>query len=506
MKIMWKKKETNAHDNHKQIMGLGFILNLLLLLCAYGILYRGTFNGDTLDAMTYPDVQSQVFLGSGRYLFALIWEIAYRAGINMGKTAGVNVFLTIFLMAASAAVITAAYFRVRYKEEAWRAERFLLADSVILLAFLNLLSLELLFFSAYALMPGVACILVAAALLAFAGRRYLLCGISLVLSVMVYQSYIGMFIVFALLFVFIEYQGKLNKNSFLKSAVVVAGAGGACLLNIYSTKVLAGLGIIGGAAKQIESVGLGEIFVTILKTQVSILHDEYDLSMISFLPFILLAAAGGYMVYGYIKGRKSLGEWVYLFLLAAVSNLCVFAVFFGGYLYVPPRVLVSYWSFISMMVLAALFVTDRQKAKCALLVLVNVVTFLHIINANVIISDLYVSNRLDKHYVLSVEKCIREYEESTGIKITAIGFGTDMHCEQYWTEYVDFYKFNINERCVSADWHFDMLLRDMTGRDYQKVPIPQSVYETYFEGRDWDYFHPAQQMIFVEDKLYLMIY
>ena len=171
-----------------------------------------------------------------------------------------------------------------------------------------------------------------------------------------------------------------------------------------------------------------------------------------------------------------------------------------------PRVLVSYWSFISTMVLAALFVTDRQKAKCALLVLVNVVTFLHIINANVIVSDLYVSNRLDKHYVLSVEKCIREYEESTGIKITAIGFGTDMHCEQYWTEYVDFYKFNINERCVSADWHFDMLLRDMTGRDYQKVPIPQSVYETYFEGRDWDYFHPAQQMIFVEDKLYLMIY
>ncbi|MDE5802956.1 MAG: glucosyltransferase domain-containing protein [Lachnospiraceae bacterium] len=497
-----------VHNGRRQIMGAGFIFNLLLMLCAYGILYRGTFNGDTLDAMTYPEVQAKVFMGSGRYLFALIWEIAYRVGINMGKTTGANVLLTVLLMSVSAAVITSAYFKMRYKDELqeWKIDRFLLIDSVILMGFLNLLSLELLFFSAYALMPGVACVFVAFSLFAFADKRYVLCGISLACSVMVYQAYIGMFIIFALAFVFVEHHGKLNKYSFWKSAVVVAGGGSLCLLDIYSTKILAHLGIIGGAAKKIEMIGFKEIFITIFKTQISIMHDEYDLSMISFLPFILLAAAGVYILCGYIKGKKNFNEWFYLVLLTIVSNLCAFAVLFGGYLYVPPRVLVSYWSFISAMVLLALYVTEKQKSKCVMLVLVNIVTFLHIINSNVIISDLFVSNRLDKNYVLNVEQYIEEYEEKTGVKITTIGIGTDTNCEQYWTEYVDYYTFNINERCVSADWHFDMLFRSYTGRDYQKVQIPENIYEEYFEGRDWNGFNPAEQLVFVEDKLYLMVY
>lgn len=505
---MWIKSGMKAQNSRRQVRCLGFVFNLLLMLCAYGILYRGTFNGDTLAAMTRPEEQTNGFLESGRYLFALIWETICRVGINIGKTAGIYVLLAVLLMSVSAVVITDAYYKVRYGDDLteWKPDRFIMIDSVILIGFLNLLSLELLFFSAFALMPGVACVFVAFSLLALADKRYILCGICLACSVMVYQSYIGMFIVFALLFVYMEHQGKLNKHSFWKSAVIVAGAGSLCLIDIYSTKILAYLGVLGGVAKKIKIKSLKEIFITILKAQIRILHDEYDLSMVRFLPFILLTIAGIYILYGYIKGKKSVGEWVYLILLTIVSNLCVFAVVFGGYLYMPPRILVSYWSFISVMVLLALYVTQKQKSRYVMFVLVNVVTFLHIINSNVIISDLYVSNRLDKNYILNIEQFIKAYEEKEGTKIATIGIGTDTHCEQYWTEYLDYYEFNINERCVSVDWQFDMLLRFYTGRDYQKVPIPEDIYKEYFEGRDWNGFNPAEQMIFVEDELYLMVY
>lgn len=511
-----KKRLVNLPVKHKLTKSFNlasdkiicFVLNLILLLLAYGILYRGTFNGDTLDAMTYPDMQSVVFVGSGRYLFALAWEIAYKLGINMGKTAGANTILTVCLMALSATIIAFSYLRTLYKRQTVpvKLKEVLIVDSVVLISFLNLLSLELLFFSAYALMPGMACLFLALSVSAFADKRYMLCGILLACTVMVYQSYIGMFIVYTLLFVFVEHSGKLTWQSFFKSAAVVAGAGSLCIIDVLSTRILTQVHVIGGAAKELKSVNLLEIFCTIVKTQISIWRNEYSLSTIRFLPFILLSVAAIVILSHYVKNKRHIGDWIYLIMLVTVGNLSTFAVLFGGYLYVPPRVLTSYWAFISAVILLALYVTNKVAIKNILFMLVNLITLFHIINANVIISDLYVSNALDKNYILSVEKCIKNYEKETGREVSTIGIVTDMHCDQYWVECIDYYNFNINERCVSTDWHFDMLLRFYTKREYQKVKIPETVYEEHFEGKDWDYFDASEQLVFIDDQLYLAIY
>ena len=304
---------------------------------------------------------------------------------------------------------------------------------------------------------------------------------------------------------YLENDGKLKKDNFLKSAMVVVIPGFLCVTDILSIKIVAALG---GPRPQkyIQAFRLTDVFKSIFEAQINILKNEYSLAFVKFLPFILLLSAGIVILITLIRKKASLNEWIYLFLLFVVSDLSAFAVTFGGYLYMPPRILVSYWAFISMALIVALCISNSRKIQTFILILVNIVTFLHIINANVLITDLYVSNRLDQNYVLTVDNQISKYEQTSGIKIEQIGFCKDEKVEQYWEDYIDYYNFNMNERCTAEDWRFDFLLKRFTDRSYEKIKVPDDIYEKYFAGKDWDYFDAEEQMIFDGNTLYLAIY
>ncbi|MGN1204475.1 MAG: glucosyltransferase domain-containing protein [Lachnospiraceae bacterium] len=467
-------------------------------------MYRGTFNEDTLLAEVWT--QTGAYLQAGRYLFALLWEVTYRLGLDMGHMSGMNVIVSVVLLAFAVTLITEGLSEIiNEKKDTGSIKGFLCLDSVVLITFLNLIGMELLFFSAYALVVGLAGIFVALAIKDYASHHRIRCYLFLTLAILVYQAYVGVFIIFALLSLYLENDGKLNKDNFIRSAIVVVVSGILCLIDIYSIKILEFLKIT-TAMKNIKSFRLSDIFKTIFETQISILKNEYSLSFIKFLPFILLLSAGIVILIGMIHRRASLNEWIYLFLLFVVSNLSVFAVTFGGYLYMAPRILVSYWAFISMSLIVALYLNNNQRVNIFLLLLVNIVTFLHIINANVLITDLYISNRLDQNYVMTVNQMITKYEEASGTKIERIGFCTDEKVQQYWKEYIDYYNFNMNERCTDQDWTFDLVLKRFTGRSYEKIKVPDDVFKEYFAGKDWDYFDAEEQMIFDGDTLYLAIY
>lgn len=499
--IRYLKKNGNNPDT-KRTMRL-FLLNAVLLLLAYGGMYRGTFNGDTLIAEVLP--QTGPYLQAGRYLFAMLWEITYRLGWDMGHTSGINVLLALLMMAAAATIIANALYCCQNKTEKGAAD-FFLYDGVVLLAFLNLLSSELLFFSAYALTSGIPCLFVALAVQDYSRKRNIRCGLWLTAAILNYQAYVGMFMVFALLSLYLQEKGKLNRNTFWKSALTVIVPCLLCAVDIVSTKVLGAMHLIVSAKKSIHTAGIGQTLRTILITQIDILKNEYSLSFLRFLPFVLLAVSGILILRGMIARKAELNEWIYLLLLLLVSNLCTFAVTFGGYLYMTPRVLVSYFSFISLVLYVALYLTGQGSGYRILTGAVAAMLFLETLNANVLVTDLYTSNRLDQNYVMNVEAQVEKYERETGILVQKVGICTDEKVRHYWTEYIDFYNYNINERCTAEDWSFDMVWKRFTNRIYEKIKVPEEIYEQYFAQKDWDSFDAEEQMIFDGDTLYIAIY
>ena len=50
------------------------------------------------------------------------------------------------------------------------------------------------------------------------------------------------------------------------------------------------------------------------------------------------------------------------------------------------------------------------------------------------------------------------------------------------------------------------LVNVVTGRDFEKVPMDENVYQTYFEGKNWDYFDAAEQLVIIGDTAYWAIF
>lgn len=66
-------------------------------------------------------------------------------------------------------------------------------------------------------------------------------------------------------------KGKLNRNTFWKSALTVIVPCLLCAVDIVSTKVLGAMHLIVSAKKSIHTAGIGQTLRTILITQIDIL-------------------------------------------------------------------------------------------------------------------------------------------------------------------------------------------------------------------------------------------
>lgn len=51
-----------------------------------------------------------------------------------------------------------------------------------------------------------------------------------------------------------------------------------------------------------------------------------------------------------------------------------------------------------------------------------------------------------------------------------------------------------------------MVWKRFTNRIYEKIKVPEEIYEQYFAQKDWDSFDAEEQMIFDGDTLYIAIY
>ena len=51
-----------------------------------------------------------------------------------------------------------------------------------------------------------------------------------------------------------------------------------------------------------------------------------------------------------------------------------------------------------------------------------------------------------------------------------------------------------------------MLIQYVSGRDLERIPMPEDILAEYFEGKDWDSFVSDEQMVFDGDTLYIVTY
>ena len=121
---------------------------------------------------------------------------------------------------------------------------------------------------------------------------------------------------------------------------------------------------------------------------------------------------------------------------------------------------------------------------------------IHLMFAEFIVSNRFVSNTLDEVYANMVYQEIMEYEEETGILVTKMAVIDDAYAPDSYEE-VNYAADQINERTLGTVTN--SLITVVTGRKFEIVEMNEKIYKEYFENKNWDYFDLEEQIVFEND-------
>ena len=115
------------------------------------------------------------------------------------------------------------------------------------------------------------------------------------------------------------------------------------------------------------------------------------------------------------------------------------------------------------------------------------------------------SNQKDYQYALEIQKVIEDYERDYNIVVTQIATCRDQAFEFSYPE-IEYVYCDTNTKCFSVDWGDVTAINYYNSEHYEKIAMDEEIYKKHFEGKDWKMFNSSEQMIFVEEKLYLCFY
>lgn len=122
-----------------------------------------------------------------------------------------------------------------------------------------------------------------------------------------------------------------------------------------------------------------------------------------------------------------------------------------------------------------------------------------------IVTNNIATNRLDENYAREIETRIEEYQNSTGNEIYKIATVNDEN-PTYSYEGIQYVTHDMNIRGLVVSWGDVNLINYYCDKNYEKVPMPDEIYDAYFKGKDWSVFDLDAQTVFVDDTLYLAMY
>lgn len=477
----------------------------LCVYCAYSLFLNWSFVADSVGGSTRkPD-----FLGclaGGRpvaYIMTWIEYIAYKL-LHFDFDTRQQIYQLIVMILLSCVVYQLYGLFSQMFENQYHS---LVLITVLLIGFINPYIVEAFVYKA--IDYGVAMNLVCLAIRLFGRKRYFSSLVFLWMGVSLYQSYFALFLIYITAYLYMYYQGKLCKDVIFEAVKMFFITGFSVISNILWVKLFVALGII---EREVKVVDLADASA---KSVFSDIWNAYYWAVIAcykemFPPYFLITIILLLILFicmFLIKAKYHIIDIVYFILLAVAINLypvVIFAVAAG----VHQRITWPIFSSISALMLLLFYYTYADKIKQKLsLIMLAVFWIVNIFETSTAINDFYISNKLDMFIVAQVVQKIDHYEEETGEKIQYIATDRTENRKDCYDELNHSYDANFyGEKTISRSWSDVALIDYLAGRDYEKVPMDEKIYDTYFAEKKWDTFDVDEQIVFIGDTMYWAIY
>lgn len=445
----------------------------------------------------------------GRYLNGGLILIAEKLAINPVLDQQGLCILWMFSLVLSITLISVALIDAMSVRGIWKSICVTLGVSI---AFVNVFMMELMLFPEVFIHCAFGMVALALAIYFVCAEkrtwlRWLFAAFFLVAALGNYQSYIGIFVSFALVGVFFRYRHNA-KRCFGEGAAVIVLGGISSISNIVLVKKLVSCGLIADAGRG-ATLSINDILsnvASLLSYQKTFWLNADGLQPVGIMPVI-----GIVFVVASLYIMKKIAVWqkvFYVFMVIGCYALGYAAHIIESPIIMTPRSNIAVFSAIVIPFIVILGMQrqfserfERLIVFCILLLL-----FTNTIYMNDMARNEQVANAVDFVETEQICEQIREYELESGNVITCIGVTYDESPTIYHN--TSRYRNNqLGARILATSYSGYRLISYQLGRgSLILTETPSDIYGTYFGGRNWDCLDVDEQLVFDGDTMYMCIY
>lgn len=486
-----------------------YLINLVVMMGTYVNILRMHYSMDSYLAINGNDISMHILYG--RYVSYCFGK--FLNSLNISSFQCQTIFAVV-IIALTAVWMTAIEYRILREMEILHKGRLVAICIAVSIAFVNVAQLEYLFYypESFATLIIPESALYLAILLCTSRtptvRKYFI-GLALMLIASNgYQIRILIFLSWAIILIISTSEKGMCRDTVKRIFACGLVAAVAVFLNILLIESLLKNGIMPAGNKSL-TLSINTILENakqlFVNTQVTVMRDGlYLLPKFSIMFTVLMLI--GILVYMLCHSKKTIAE----ISVVLLGSICIYLMGYVSHLPITviwpaPRTMVCIFIFISSLgVFATVFASKEAQTYVIALVMLPflIINFLRI---NFITVDLFASNKIDQELCLAIENEIERYEEREGVRVENIAMELDMY-PKYSYSGIEYAAYEMNERGFAIKWSNVAMLNYYTGRNYAKVEMDSDIYKDYFEGKNWDCYSPEDQMVFVGNTLYLMVY
>lgn len=487
----------------------GIIFNFGFTFLVYGMLIKSHYSSDTYKILAVSNNSADIHLRDGRYLSALVYKLLGIINVNVALYQSILVIIFMISTAIIASILISYICTIIDCDETDKIKKIIIQLGV-LIGLNNVFILEWYLFPECMLFYAISlsCAVLGAIMLA-KGFRYswLISFILVFVSLGTYQASLGFYVIIFSMLILIKFNFKLSKAAFMQLVLGLSISGANSILNVLITKGLITLKIMPptdrGADFSLSNIISNSIKIS--EMQSSLWRSTYSL-MPSFVMIIFVVLLVCIFLYYFFKQRLKITQLLLSISIILLGYVTIFIPHIvSSQLWVSHRAIAPFFMVLTALICMVTSLKPGLRAMKMLVFSALLFIFVSIYQIHDIIKNDYAVDRMDIEYAKLINNEIKTYEQNHKVRITKIA--TTLDENPSWTyRGIDYQIMDFNVRNLVRPWADVYLINKVNGENYQKIEMNKEVYDIYFSSKNWDFFKPSEQIIFIGETAYIAMF
>ena len=492
----------------KKILSFLFLLNFIFILLCNLLILQFRISVDGYNKLLYNNNQA-FYLKDARVLSAALQMlIKWWPAV---KFQGVYFFVFILFLCLCINIFMSIYLNF---VEIGSIKKLLFVNWAFVFGFINILTQEYSLFPEDYFAYGTGLFLICMSIKSFFSdsnfkNRFGFMIIYLFLGLECYQIFIQAWLIFLAVFLLLKHKNCLSKEFFKDVLCIAVVFIFTLTILVCVIQVMIKLGLVDKARNIIILPKKNLFNIRSIFNCIKMFFRRPIKTIVGIMVYTLMSVFLCEIIFLGIKfSRKEIKsmEFFLPFILFIFAVLATFGIqVFMFFVWLPPRVLTGL-GFLLCILLIYWSNFLHEKHLNYFICFVGILFFINVYFSQSIAINQYATNRIDQEQVSNICYRIKDYEEKNKIRVKKISFCQDTEPLLGYYGNTKYIAWDLNIREFMVTWGQIEIINYYSKRHFEKIDMPEEIYKKYFAKKQWDYYKPEEQLVFIGDTLHICVY